>query len=425
MGDMRLQDEERGQALIIVVLSIVVVIGLAAVAIDVAGWYQKHHQAQVSADSAALAAANCLAYQKCNSTATGGDAYTTATNLASTNGIPASAVTIGGGYVTVTTSTTDPGNFVNLGFVPTPQASAIASYDIQKVPGSLFAQDCNNPTLIQPVTSATCTVDPTCPVGISVNAAGQTNISGALQTNGSLNINVAGGSYVGDMVYGDPAGPNCGPPATTVSATNNASQYGAPQEETSFAPFPETFNTAAAVSNCTSPSTYLSSSYPGYSSGNISTSSGATITANTVNGTITISGDIGSSSTPVTICATSIVVSKPTTATAVTLSATTVKVMKALTLSPNPNDTPDSGQTGLALAIYSSATSGTGVTIDNAANGTSIAGTVYSPASKIDMQANNGGLSFWEANTITFNGNNSAGGPILTVPGLGHDYLTQ
>jgi Flp pilus assembly protein TadG len=406
-------DDERGQTLILVVAAMVVIIAMAAFAVDVAGWYQKRHQAQVSADSAALAAANCLAYQKCGSTTTGGDAYTTATNYASTNGIPASSVTIGGGYVTVTTSTTAPGSFVNLGFLPTPKASAVASYDIQHVPGSLFAQDCTNPTLTQPVTSAGCTVDPSCPAGISIKVNGQTDITGALQTNGSLNISVGGGGYVGDMIYGDPAGPNCGPPATTVSASNNTSSYGPAQEETAFAPFPETFNTATASSNCTPPSTYLSSPYPGF--GNISST----------NGTVTITGDIGSASTPVTICATSILVSKTSQATDVTLSAASIELKAALTLSPNPNDTPDSGQAGLALGIYSSATSGTGLKIDNSANGTAISGAVYAPASNIDMEGNNGGISFWEANTITFNGNNSAGGPIFTVPGLGSDFLTQ
>ena len=41
------------------------------------------------------------------------------------------------------------------------------------------------------------------------------------------------------------------------------------------------------------------------------------------------------------------------------------------------------------------------------------------------MGGNNSGLSFWEANTITFSGNNAAGGPIETLPGLGSDLLVQ
>jgi Flp pilus assembly protein TadG len=57
----RLCADESGQSLIIVALSMTVVIAISAFAIDVGSWYAKHHQAQVVADSAALAAANCLA----------------------------------------------------------------------------------------------------------------------------------------------------------------------------------------------------------------------------------------------------------------------------------------------------------------------------------------------------------------------------
>ncbi len=57
----RARREESGQSLIIVAFAMVVVIGISAMAIDVASWYVKHHQAQVVADAAALAAANCLA----------------------------------------------------------------------------------------------------------------------------------------------------------------------------------------------------------------------------------------------------------------------------------------------------------------------------------------------------------------------------
>ncbi len=42
--------------------SMVVMLGMAALGIDVATWYTEHHQTQVVADSAALAAANCLAH---------------------------------------------------------------------------------------------------------------------------------------------------------------------------------------------------------------------------------------------------------------------------------------------------------------------------------------------------------------------------
>src|SRR5262249_29010871 len=49
--------DERGQALVIPVLFLVVLLGMAAATIDVGSWYRTHRQAQAAADAAALAAA--------------------------------------------------------------------------------------------------------------------------------------------------------------------------------------------------------------------------------------------------------------------------------------------------------------------------------------------------------------------------------
>ena len=57
----RLISEESGQSLVVVVSSMTVLLGVAAFGIDAATWMAKHHQAQLAADSAALAAAHCLA----------------------------------------------------------------------------------------------------------------------------------------------------------------------------------------------------------------------------------------------------------------------------------------------------------------------------------------------------------------------------
>ncbi len=57
----RLLSDESGQSLVVVVSSMTVLLGVAAFGIDAATWMAKHHQAQVVADSAALAAAQCLA----------------------------------------------------------------------------------------------------------------------------------------------------------------------------------------------------------------------------------------------------------------------------------------------------------------------------------------------------------------------------
>ncbi|HWD70671.1 MAG TPA: pilus assembly protein TadG-related protein, partial [Solirubrobacteraceae bacterium] len=53
--------DESGQSLIVIVSAMTVLLGIAAFAIDTANWMVRHHDAQVVADSAALAAAQCLA----------------------------------------------------------------------------------------------------------------------------------------------------------------------------------------------------------------------------------------------------------------------------------------------------------------------------------------------------------------------------
>ncbi len=73
----------------------VVVLLLSGLAIDVAIWYQHHHQAQVAADSAALAAANCLANEgvgnTCTSVTDTTDATAVAVQFAGANGVTISS----------------------------------------------------------------------------------------------------------------------------------------------------------------------------------------------------------------------------------------------------------------------------------------------------------------------------------------------
>jgi Flp pilus assembly protein TadG len=87
-----------------------VIIAVAAMAVDLSTWYQKHHRAQVSADAAALAAANCEASGSCNNT-TGTQ---TAVNYVATNSgvtIPSTDVSIANQTVTVTTPLPAPSFF--------------------------------------------------------------------------------------------------------------------------------------------------------------------------------------------------------------------------------------------------------------------------------------------------------------------------
>jgi len=135
----RMRRQERGQALVLMTVAMTVTLAMGAFSVDVAGWYQKHNQTQVSADSAALAAANCLADSgstgdTCVSTTDTAHASSVATSIANANTATISGITYGSGAVTVTTQATAPTAFAGLFGLAHRQVSArsVASY----APGS-------------------------------------------------------------------------------------------------------------------------------------------------------------------------------------------------------------------------------------------------------------------------------------------------
>lgn len=133
--------DERGQSLVVVVLSMIVIVAIAAVAIDIGEWFAKRHQAQLSADAAALAAANCLALQKCTTTTA---ASGQATTYASSNGVTIGNITFDttNKNVTVTTSTIAPVTFAGVfGVHPSVSATAIATWGRGSLPFSLYAEN--------------------------------------------------------------------------------------------------------------------------------------------------------------------------------------------------------------------------------------------------------------------------------------------
>jgi Flp pilus assembly protein TadG len=75
----RARSEERGTVLVLVAVTMVAFLGLAALAIDIGSFYQAQRQAQSAADAGALAGADALA------TTSAGAAATVASNIAKTN----------------------------------------------------------------------------------------------------------------------------------------------------------------------------------------------------------------------------------------------------------------------------------------------------------------------------------------------------
>ncbi len=136
---------EGGQSLVIIILAMTVIMGIAALAIDVSAWYEHHHQDQVVADSAALAAANCLANPNSGSTtvnhqvlppcSSSANAQNLAVAYAAANGlaITTSDVVVTTGKVTVTARDSAPpivSSVLGIGNT-TVAASAVATYGDQ------------------------------------------------------------------------------------------------------------------------------------------------------------------------------------------------------------------------------------------------------------------------------------------------------
>ena len=108
----RLRSDQSGQSLVIMSVAMLMVLGIASVSIDAASWDVKHHQDQVVADAAALAAANCLAnpntgqnstaVPQCTTTTDTTDAQKVAVAYAAQNGL---TITTGNVNVNTTSDT--------------------------------------------------------------------------------------------------------------------------------------------------------------------------------------------------------------------------------------------------------------------------------------------------------------------------------
>ncbi len=172
-----------------VVIAMFAVIAIAALAIDVATWYQRHHQAQVAADSAALAAANYMA-----SGGTAASATNTATTLASANGdsVPSGNVSVdtSADTVAVTATTSAPSLFGGV----TPNIRAVAKAAWTAPTGS----DCA-------VAGSTCyaffAMDSTCTDNGFSLQGGNDTITGGVHSNSSFSTAGGNDTFTGAVTY--------------------------------------------------------------------------------------------------------------------------------------------------------------------------------------------------------------------------------
>ncbi len=205
--------DEQGQSLVLVALAMVAVIGMAALAIDASTWYQKHHQAQVAADSAALAFANCMANadstgNQCTSSTDTTNATTQAITFAGDNGVTITSSNVSPNTtnktVTVTAPDPAPSFFAKLfGVTSTPTSTATASW---LPPTSGACTTPGNSCYAIFAMNSSCTVGSSESSGspLVLNGSSDT-IDGGVHSNGSIDL-VGGSQILGLTTYGNGSG---------------------------------------------------------------------------------------------------------------------------------------------------------------------------------------------------------------------------
>lgn len=221
--------QERGQSMVIMVTAMLITLGMGALSIDIASWYQQRHQDQVAADAAALAAANCMANegitlpgnlsQECVTTL---DATNVALDYAAENGvtIPASDVSFSGDTVTVTTPTSSPAYLAQVFGMGGASESAQAAASWNGGSGTSTSTDSGGGSQTSSISftnvcdsdqaeSGACLFayanDSNCPdLGVTLANVGTETVTGGIWSNSSLEtVNADVNSSWGDVWYGD------------------------------------------------------------------------------------------------------------------------------------------------------------------------------------------------------------------------------
>ena len=145
--------EERGQALVMTVIFLVVLVGAAAITTDVGAWYRQQRQAQATADAAALAGAQVLPTSDTTQAQTLADQYGAA-NGGGVDGVSFSTGFESNDTVTVNVQKSVPSFFANVFSIDHATVTATASARAG-VPNQVFglapiAVDKNHPDLTGP-----------------------------------------------------------------------------------------------------------------------------------------------------------------------------------------------------------------------------------------------------------------------------------
>lgn len=408
-----------------------VVIMIAAFAIDLSSWYQKHHQQQVAADAAALAAANCLANQ--SSANTGGNTCTSPTDSTDAGGVATSiagtnqANTATASYanttqgatsaiknVTVTTSAPDSTFFSRLlGLSPTATATAVASVYTN-------AKDCTTSgagCLMFYAASNSCSTP-----AITFQTGNSMSLNGGILANGPIDDSKGnGGNFGGYISYG--SGATCNTNTNLKNGTTFVHQptqqivdYGSsttPNWPINYAAdYPACSGSGSAPTNCTSSPTTNNPvvgtpNYCTYASLSVAVSSPWTTTGNGVYCAV-------GTGTPANPATWNGVVAGGTSG-SVTMIGGTV-LFQGGTLSPYANNL-------LAYAVSSAGCSATTPAFNATGGNTAWTGDVFVPNGCAAMSGGNVTFTgFVQAQTILYLGGTSTGdGPTYTG-GAGRFY---
>jgi formylmethanofuran dehydrogenase subunit C len=413
-------------------LVMVVVMGVAGLSIDAATWDVKHHQDQVVADSAALAAANCLAnpntgqntasVPQCTSSTDTADAQKVAVAYAAQNGltITTGQVSVSGSTVTVNAQSTTPSYFAKVAHVGnvSESANASAGFMTASTGASTLSWGCTTAQQNSSGCDAIYAADTSCG-----SSNGWTAYSTSIAVNGTVDsqgaINLTNGSYAlnGAATYSNAC-------TYSGSASPAPTAVADPTHATWPADFSKVFTSCGSGYSyqCTGPGgtpsycTYAAASYnvTGLSNGVYCVyGTGTPSTPSSWNGNITITNG-ASFSASVTLIAGSI-------------QATGI----AMTLTPYSNFC-----TMYALDTNSTAGGSNSNSPIYLQNGTySTAGGTFAPNGTITVQGTAISSGFLEAlDVLTYNGSfsitgtgpsSSSGATVTTSSTAGSDSLTQ
>lgn len=251
---LRLLAGEQGQAMVITAAAMFAALMMSAFTIDAANWYQKHHQTQLAADAASLAAANCLANagagRTCTSTTDTTDAAAVAQTIAAANGIAIipSQVHVSAGKVTINAASNAPSLFAEAGGVAAANlnASASAGYSAAMTTYTTITQETpttTTSTSTTPVTGsplALFAMDSSCADEGVNQQGGSDTFDGGVFSNSSLFLDPGGSTYE-SLNYG--TGSSCG--ATTEGGGGDYTDGAATKALGDLTSWPVPYNTSA------------------------------------------------------------------------------------------------------------------------------------------------------------------------------------